>query len=78
VPTEFTDGTVLPATELAGFSIYHGDSSAEMTRVAEVDAQATSLVVKDLGTGTHYFAVAAISSTGEVGEMSAVLSKTVM
>ena len=78
VPTEFTDGSLLSATELAGFSIYHGDNSAEMTRVAEVDAQATSLVVKDLATGTHYFAVAAISASGEIGEMSAVLSKTVM
>lgn len=77
-PTEFTDGSALPATEPASYRIYHGETESELTSVAEVDSLASTLTLKDLAPGTHYFAVAAISSTGEDGERSRILSKTVM
>jgi hypothetical protein len=77
-PTEFTDGSSLPATELGGYRVFHGETADDLSPVAEVDSLATSLTVEDLVAGTHYFAVAAISATGEDGEMSPVLAKNVL
>lgn len=77
-PTEFSDGSNLPVDIVGGYRIYHGRTPDNLRSVAEVDDQSYSIFFEQLGAGTHYFAVSAISVTGEYGELSVVLSKTIL
>jgi hypothetical protein len=76
-PVQYTDGSPLPASDLAAFRIYRGSSASTLARVAEVDGRATTFVVQDLGTGTHYFAVTAVTVSGVESVRSAVGSKSI-
>ena len=75
-PTENSNGTAL--TNLAGFRVYYGTSSAALNQVVDVDnAQATSYKVSGLTTGTWYFAVTSITTAGVESAPSTVASKTI-
>src|SRR5690606_20087169 len=76
-PTQYTDGTALPASDLTGYRIYAGTSASSLTRLAEVDGRTTSFVVNNLAAGTHYFAVTAVASSGAESTFSAVGQKTI-
>jgi hypothetical protein len=63
-PTSNTNGTTL--SNLAGYRIYYGTSSSNLSRTIQVaNAGVTRYVVPDLSAGTWYFAVRAYTSTGE-------------
>jgi hypothetical protein len=75
-PIENSNGTAL--TNLAGFRIYYGTDSAVLNQVVDVDnAQATSYQVTGLTTGTWYFAVTSITTSGVESAHSTVGSKTI-
>lgn len=76
-PVQYTDGSPLAASSLGAFRIYRGTSASNLSRVAEVDARATSFVVQGLAAGTHYFAVTAVTTDGTESARSAVGSKTI-
>lgn len=76
-PSQYTDGTPLPASDLTGFVIYTGTSDSALKPVAEVDGRTTSFVVGNLAAGTHYFAVTAVASSGAESTFSAVGQKTI-
>lgn len=73
-PTKNTDGS--PLTNLAGYKVYHGASANALTDIRQVGL-VTSYQVTGLGTGTHYFAVTAVTSSGSESAKSAVGSKTI-
>jgi hypothetical protein len=76
VPTLNTDGSSL--TDLAGFRVYHGTSANSLTDVADVPgASASGYTWTQLASGTHYFAVAAYSSSEGESAMSSIGSKTI-
>jgi len=75
-PTTNTDGE--PLTDLAGYRIYYGTDASELT--ATVQLSGTGLqtyVIDDLGSGTWFFAVRAITSAGAESALSEVVSKTI-
>lgn len=72
-PTSNEDGS--PAT-LTAFNIYAGASASSLLKIATVNASQTTFSVTDLPAGTHYFAVTALSNTGE-STFSNVESKVV-
>lgn len=75
-PTTNTDGSTL--TNLAGFRIYYGASSAQMSRTIQVaNASVSTYVVGDLVPGTYYFAVRAYTTSGAESADSNVSVKTV-
>jgi len=75
-PTQNTDGT--PLTNLAGFRIYYGTSSANLDQSTTVaDAGATSHTVTNLGTGTWYFVVRAYTADDVESTASNMGSKTI-
>lgn len=76
-PTQYTNGTSLPASGLSAFRIYRGTSASSLTRIAEVDARTTNFSVPNLARGTHYFAVTAVTTTGVESALSAIGSKTI-
>ena len=75
-PTTNTNGSTL--SNLAGYRIYYGTSSSNLSRTITVaNAGVTRYVVPDLSAGTWYFAVRAYSSTGGESTNSNTASKTI-
>jgi hypothetical protein len=75
-PTRNTNGSTL--SNLAGYRIYYGTSSSNLSRTVQVaNAGLTRYVVPDLSAGTWYFAVRAYTSTGSESTNSNTASKTV-
>jgi len=74
-PTTNSDGSAL--TNLAGYRIHYGTTSA-MTQVVQVaSAGITTYVLGNLSSGTWYFAVSAYTSAGAEGGLSNTASKTI-
>jgi hypothetical protein len=76
-PTQYTDGTALPGNELDAYRIYGGTSAGSLSPIAEVDSGTMDFTVQALPSGTHYFAVTAVSVSGVESAMSGVGSKTI-
>lgn len=73
-PTTNTDGSPV---DLMGFVIYQGSSPANMTSLLMVGAIETTTVIDNLPSGTHFFAVAALSVSGAQSALSNIQSKTI-
>jgi hypothetical protein len=75
-PTENTNGS--PLTNLAGYNIHYGTSSASLTKTISISNPGiATYVVSNLTPGKYYFAVAAVNSTGTESPLSAQVSATV-
>jgi hypothetical protein len=75
-PTTNSDGSLL--TDLAGFHIYYGNSSSDLSQsITIADKTATSGTVGSLGAGTWYFNVKSYTSGGVESSASPVVSKTI-
>lgn len=73
-PTQTTDGQSL--SDLAGYRIYYGQATFRLDRTVTLyDPAATMTVVKNLGSGTWFFAVSAFTRDGTESVMSNVVSK---
>jgi hypothetical protein len=75
-PTTNTDGAAL--TDLAGYRIYYGMNADGLTQTVQLTGLGLqTYVIDDLGSGTWYFAVKAVASTGAESALSDVVSKTI-
>jgi hypothetical protein len=75
-PTSNTDNS--PLTNLAGYRIYYGTSSGNLTQVLDLpNPGISSGVVENLAPGTWYFAVTSYNSSNVESERSNVTSKTI-
>ena len=75
-PSQNTDGSSL--TDLSGYKVAYGTSSGSLTNVQAVnDAKATSATIAALASGTWYFAVRAVNSTGVESANSPVAQKAI-
>lgn len=75
-PTENTDGTAL--TNLSGYKIHYGTQSGNYTSTVTLsNASLTRYVLENLATGTYFFAITALSSTGVESDLSGEASKTI-
>jgi hypothetical protein len=70
--SENTDGSAL--TDLAGYNIYYGSSTAAMTtKISIKTVGVQDYVISELASGNWYFALTAVNSAG----MESVASNTV-
>ena len=75
-PTQNTDGSSL--TNLKGYRILYGTSASNLNLSQSVNsATATSASIPALGSGTWYFAVRAVNTSGAESDNSAVVSRTI-
>ncbi|WP_129776060.1 putative Ig domain-containing protein [Peristeroidobacter soli] len=75
-PTSNTNGSTL--SNLAGYRIYYGTSSSNLSRTIQVaNAGMTRYVVPDLAAGTWYFAIRSYTTTGAESANSNTGSKVV-
>jgi len=75
-PTTTTSGAAL--TDLSGYRIYYGlsaDALSQTIQLAGVGIQ--TYVIDNLGQGTWYFAIRAVTSAGVESPQSDVVSKTI-
>lgn len=76
-PTQNTDGSLL--TDLAGYRVYYGNGPNALDEMTQLPgAGNTTHTFNELASGTHYFAVAAYTSTGVESALSGVGSKTIL
>jgi hypothetical protein len=75
-PTTTTQGTAL--TDLAGYRIYYGTNSSDLTQSVQISSVGIqTYAIDNLGTGTWYFAVKAVTAAGIESALSDVVSKTI-
>lgn len=75
-PTQNTDGSTL--TNLAGFQVLYGQSADNLDHtVMLTNAGLSSYMVENLSSGTWYFTVVAVNSSGVSSPLSNVASKTI-
>jgi hypothetical protein len=75
-PTTNTDGSAL--TNLAGFRIAYGTSQTNLDQSVDLDnASLSTYTVNNLSSGTWYFAVYAVNSSGVESDISNVGSKAI-
>lgn len=74
-PTQRTDGS--PIGELAGYRVYLGLSSENLSEDETLDAGIQTFVVDDLTPATWYFAVTALTSDGLESDFSNIASKQI-
>lgn len=75
-PTENTDGT--PLTDLSGYKIYYGTSASALTHSISVNTVGvSSYVVENLSPDLWYFAITAVTASGEESNFSNVANKQI-
>jgi Putative Ig domain len=77
-PTSKTDGSPLSLSEIAGYRIYHGTISDNLTLLHDLsDGSATNYTVDALEPATHYFAITTYDYSGNESGYSGIASKTI-
>lgn len=75
-PTENSDGTAL--TDLTGYQVYYGQSQSNLNKTVTLNNPSLSTyVVENLGSGTWFFALVAVNSSGTTSVFSSVATKTI-
>lgn len=75
-PTSNTNDT--PLTDLAGYRIYYGYSATDLSQTVDITSVGIqTYVLDDLPSGTWYFAVMAINSSGDESALSNIVQKTI-
>ena len=75
-PTTNTNGSAL--TDLAGYRIYYGLSRSDLNETVGVNTTGMqTYVIENLGPGTWYFAIKAVTSSGLESALSEIVSKTI-
>jgi hypothetical protein len=75
-PTTDTNGQ--PLTNLSGYVIYYGASQTDLSQTVTLNTVGMQTYVLDnLTSGTWYFAIRAVTSTGAESGLSDVVSKTI-
>lgn len=66
------------ALQLAGFHIYYGTNSTDLTHLVNVDDPgSTSFTIHNLATGTWYFAIKSYDTANAESNSSAVVAVTI-
>ena len=77
-PVTRTDGSYLPVGDLAGFRVYMGTSSGNLTPYIDLDSgDINEFTIKNLSSGSYYFAISAFDTDGQESGLSQVILKQV-
>ena len=75
-PTTTTSGSAL--TDLAGYRIYYGISASDLSQSIQLNTVGVqTYVIDNLGSGTWYFAIKAVTTVGVESALSDIVSKTI-
>jgi hypothetical protein len=75
-PTTTTSGGAL--NDLAGYRIYYGLKAEDLTQTVQLAGVGLqTYMIENLGQGTWYFAIKAVTSAGVESALSNIVSKTI-
>ena len=75
-PTTNTSGG--PLTNLSGYRIYYGTDKSDLSQTVSLDTVGMqTYVIDNLGSGTWFFAIKAVTNTGAESALSDIVSKTI-
>jgi uncharacterized lipoprotein NlpE involved in copper resistance len=75
-PTTTTTGSAL--TDLAGYRIYYGINASDLSQTVQLNSIGVqTYLIDNLGQGTWYFAIKAVTTAGVESALSDVVSKTI-
>ena len=75
-PTTTTSGGAL--NDLAGYRIYYGPKAEDLTQTVQLAGVGLqTYMIENLGQGTWYFAIKAVTSRGVESALSNIVSKTI-
>jgi hypothetical protein len=75
-PTTTTSGSAL--TDLAGYRIYYGISASDLSQTVQLNSLSVqTYVIDNLGQGTWYFAIKAVTTAGVESALSDIVSKSI-
>ena len=75
-PTTTTSGEAL--NDLAGYRIYYGPKAEDLTQTVQLAGVGLqTYMIENLGQGTWYFAIKAVTSGGVESALSNIVSKTI-
>jgi hypothetical protein len=75
-PTTNTSGA--PLTNLSGYRIYYGTDKSDLTQTISLNTVGMqTYAIDNLGAGTWYFAIKAVTNTGVESALSDIVSKTI-
>lgn len=75
-PTTTTTGSAL--TDLAGYRIYYGINAGDLSQTVQLNTTGVqTYVIDNLGQGTWYFAIKAVTASGVESALSDVVTKTI-
>jgi len=75
-PTTTTSGSAL--TDLAGYRIYYGTNSGDLTQSVQINSVGMqTYVIDNLANGTWYFAIKAVTNAGIESALSDIVSKSI-
>ena len=84
-PTTYTDGTVMPLSNVGSYTIYSGSTATNMTNKLTLPIIATwpslaimTYTVNNLGPGTLYFGVSCTDILGSESGKSNIMSKNII
>lgn len=75
-PTTNTDGTPV-GNQLANYVVYYGTSISSLNSYVTINVPATTTTITSLPSGTWYFGVEAVNTSGIPSAMSNIASKTI-
>ena len=79
IPTTRTDGSPLALSEIAGYRIYIGSSSDNLSMIVDLnDGTATRYTVSDLASGSYFFSVTTYDTDGNESAFSNIAQKTIL
>lgn len=76
-PTQRENGVDLPPSELAGYELFWGTTSDNLTETIYVPSSTTQYMIGALADGTWYFAVRAVDTDQLRSGLSQIVSKTI-
>ena len=75
-PTTYTNGAAL--TDLGGYRIYYGTSADNLSQTIQLSGVGMqTYAIDNLGVGTWFFAVRAVTTSGMESALSDVVTKTI-
>ena len=75
-PTTTTSGSAL--TDLSGYRIYYGLNAQDLTQTVQLAGVGLqTYMIENLGQGTWYFAIKAVTTQGVESALSNMVSKTI-
>ena len=76
-PTTFANGSAISLSDISGYKLFYGSSATNTPNVINISDSTAIQYTVSLSSGTYYFVICAVDSSGHQGLMSVAIQKTI-